>query len=623
MVVKEPRKNHQVIGGQGLLPVVLTLTVIAVPALAQPDTGTIRVRSSGTDSGACGAAATPCRTIQHAVNLAGPGDVIKVATGTYSSTTSCLGSPAVVCVLNKHTTIRGGFPAGNWSTPTPATTPTILDGLDANRVVLVQDTTIDATNSASLTLEGVTVTRGFVQGASSGNESAIAAQGAGINATNVPLALTDVTISFNRALGGGTSGGDHGGAGAGGGIGLFGSSDFPQLSVFLNVVFEGNVAEGGGRSGGGAQRGGYGQGGGLFVFQSRLEGYDLTFRDNQALGGDAPSATGSDPGGQEADAQGAGACIQVGSDVTLDGVTAHGNVVRGGDARNSSGGLGGGAFGPAVFSELATLTLRNFSLWANQALGGDAFEGGLGGGGALTVAASVVVVEAGEMFDNLSKGGNGTSVAGSAGGGAVYSTGNTTIDVTNVVMADNAAELGDLGSAGAGGAGAMFLQSTTGSVVHATLARNRLSSSNMQGEAAALLGSSNVDFDYTIFADHTSIPGELALHVQPGNAATLQRGIFSGNGQDAGGGGTINGLGTMLALADVGFVSPGAPSFDYHLQESSPAIDQATGSATTTDIDGETRTSPDIGADEFVRRDEIFSDGFESGNTSAWSATVP
>ena len=41
-------------------------------------------------------------------------------------------------------------------------------------------------------------------------------------------------------------------------------------------------------------------------------------------------------------------------------------------------------------------------------------------------------------------------------------------------------------------------------------------------------------------------------------------------------------------------------------------------------VDNQTRTAPDIGADEFVQLLQlIFTDGFESGNLAAWSSSVP
>jgi hypothetical protein len=60
----------------------------------------------------------------------------------------------------------------------------------------------------------------------------------------------------------------------------------------------------------------------------------------------------------------------------------------------------------------------------------------------------------------------------------------------------------------------------------------------------------------------------------------------------------------MLSASSAGFVSPGSPNYDYHITPSSWAVDQAIGSTTPSDIDGQTRpygTISDIGADEYVR----------------------
>jgi len=72
------------------------------------------------------------------------------------------------------------------------------------------------------------------------------------------------------------------------------------------------------------------------------------------------------------------------------------------------------------------------------------------------------------------------------------------------------------------------------------------------------------------------------------------------------------------------FVDPS--SEDLHLVASAiQAIDQATSTPqVTNDFDGQTRPIgplPDIGADEFGT-DGVFSDGFENGDTSAWSVCV-
>src|SRR5262245_35915613 len=49
------------------------------------------VAPSGSDSGNdCANSASPCATVQHAVDVASPGDVIKVATGVYTGVSSRL-----------------------------------------------------------------------------------------------------------------------------------------------------------------------------------------------------------------------------------------------------------------------------------------------------------------------------------------------------------------------------------------------------------------------------------------------------------------------------------------------------------------------------------------------------
>ena len=59
------------------------------------------------------------------------------------------------------------------------------------------------------------------------------------------------------------------------------------------------------------------------------------------------------------------------------------------------------------------------------------------------------------------------------------------------------------------------------------------------------------------------------------------------------------------------------------LTAGSDAIDAGIDSGVPDDIEGELRPAGpafDVGADEFG---DIFLDGFESGNTAGWSATIP
>jgi hypothetical protein len=115
----------------------------------------------------------------------------------------------------------------------------------------------------------------------------------------------------------------------------------------------------------------------------------------------------------------------------------------------------------------------------------------------------------------------------------------------------------------------------------------------------------DANFSFTIIAEHDSA-GTDAVYVQQGNTATLSRTLWADNTDNTNAGepqsGTINESNSINA-GSAGFVSPGAPDFDYHILGSSPAKDQASGSSTALDIDNESRAlfAPgDIGADEYA-----------------------
>jgi hypothetical protein len=104
----------------------------------------------------------------------------------------------------------------------------------------------------------------------------------------------------------------------------------------------------------------------------------------------------------------------------------------------------------------------------------------------------------------------------------------------------------------------------------------------------------------------------------------------------------------MLNAASIQYVSPGSPNYDYHLQPSSPAIDQATGQYVglllSDDIDGQPRpfgSAPDIGADEYMpplltanpasltvltdgnqEISRLVLIGVSSGDSASWTATT-
>ena len=137
-----------------------------------------------------------------------------------------------------------------------------------------------------------------------------------------------------------------------------------------------------------------------------------------------------------------------------------------------------------------------------------------------------------------------------------------------------------------------------------------------------------------INADHTStanlvnltVPDNLGLGIemrQFGTATmTLYNTISYGSSTDLSTSGTVD-LGSNLIGVDPLFVNPSA--IDYHLRIGSPAENAGDnsppGGLGLLDFDGSPRTKDgtvDIGCYEGIA--EIFVDGFESGDTSAWSS---
>ncbi len=95
-------------------------------------------------------------TIQAAVDAASDGDVIKVATGTYTDTHTIDYSTQVVYV-SKTVTIRGGYTTADWNTSDPAANPTTLDPDGYGRVIYIK-------GDISPTIEGLRLTGGTMQG---------------------------------------------------------------------------------------------------------------------------------------------------------------------------------------------------------------------------------------------------------------------------------------------------------------------------------------------------------------------------------------------------------------------------------------------------------------------------
>jgi len=584
---------------------------------AAPEAQTFRVATSGSDTSSCGSTSAPCQSIQYAVNRAASGDTILVAGGTYTykasvDTCSFLTTRAVVCFVDKHLTIRGGFSTSNWITPDPIANPTIIDGGNSRRGVAI----IAYNSTASLTMEGFTIQNGLAQGTSSGDDFYTFAFGGGMWAQNSAVTLRDVIFRNNRAQGGNTSG-QYGGAGSGGGLAIQ-STKNGVVSVLERVVFENNRAVGGS----GVRRGGLAVGGGLYTYQAAINGTDIQITNNLAQAGSSSGSGVDNILGLRADAIGGGASFQIGSTITLERLTVSDNSAIGGNAGTGSGSVGGGAYGGALHAERSQLTLRDVVMNNNTARGGNSATGGLAFGGGLMTDATYANLDRVSVMHNAAiSGGSLTGgSAGAPGGGGAYITTFTgtgySAQVVNSIFADNRVEVGTPGSDAGGGGAGLVIQGMTVDVIHGTFVSNYFVGGLISGQAILVQGTqgsggtpATANIKNVIIADHknTATSNTSALTVAANSTARLTRGIFSGNTNDTNingrpfAPGTITGLETMLSVADVRFVAPGAPYWDYHLGAGSPAIDQGVDQGVGFDIDGQLRPingTVDIGADE-------------------------
>ncbi|MGD2079208.1 MAG: choice-of-anchor Q domain-containing protein, partial [Chloroflexota bacterium] len=119
-----------------------------VPVSTIIGAGTRYVATGGNDGlNNCTNSAAPCATIQHAVNVANPGEEIRVAGGTYAGAswiTSDLGYDyKQVVFVDKGLTLRGGYSVSEWSNADPLSNVTILDALGDGRGITILNTEND------------------------------------------------------------------------------------------------------------------------------------------------------------------------------------------------------------------------------------------------------------------------------------------------------------------------------------------------------------------------------------------------------------------------------------------------------------------------------------------------
>jgi parallel beta-helix repeat protein len=587
----------------------LILCMVAVAALlllagrpSRAQTPTPRyVAFGGIDASDCTAPLAPCGTVQHAVDVANPGDVIKVAAGTYTGVNSNGGLSQVV-YISKTLTIRGGYDAGFPDPPDPAAFPTTLDAGEQGRVIFAIGTTV------SITLEGLRLTGGDASGLSP--ESA----GGGFCAEEVSYALlrNSEIVSNTADFGGGAyyhrSGfsllaaskiySNTARAGAGvyfhntGNPTLTDSEVYSNTSTrngagiylatgYFDTILSGNTIHHNASTDGGGGGGVYikgtndpwlynnsvysntasSQGGGLYLSDSRnSEVISNTIRDNVG------------------DSNGGG--IYVGSS---DGCTFAGNRISG---NRNTGLTGGGIFlnssDDATFRDnqihdntaevnagggLYASSCLNLSLIGNGIYGNQ----GTSGGGLYLHISDGATIASNEVYSNTA----------STGGGIHLYRGEDITFMNNILWANEASAFGS----------GIRVQEADARFLHTTIARS-------VGEGIAVVAGS-LRMTNTILVSNT-----VGVLVWTNCTATLTNTLWGdgiwGNTTDwhlQDETSTLN-TGTDNFWDYPAFLDPDAG--DYHIGPTSGALDRGVDAGVLRDIDDEPRLGvPDLGADEY------------------------
>jgi len=235
--------------------------------------------------------------VQTAVDNAGDGDVIKVATGTYNDIQARDGVTQVV-YISKSVTIRGGYTTDFVDPPDPEAHLTTLDAMGQGRVFYI-------TGEVSPTIEGLRIIGGDATGLG-GGPGVYDGAGGGFYVASATATISNCAI-YNNVAGGN-------GWGTGGGVYLWRSpSHLTHNTIHGNVASEGTygtedqiAGEGGGVSvsesdavltgntieWNTASSIDYGIGGGVYI-----EGGNVTLRDNVVWHNTASASARGDGGG--------------------------------------------------------------------------------------------------------------------------------------------------------------------------------------------------------------------------------------------------------------------------------------------------------------------------------------
>jgi hypothetical protein len=152
--------------------------------------------------------------------------------------------------------------------------------------------------------------------------------------------------------------------------------------------------------------------------------------------------------------------------------------------------------------------------------------------------------------------------------------------LVNNAIIDNYA--GDEGSG-------LYIETSDYRLLHTTIARNV----GGDGSGVHATDDGGASHSLVVLTNTILVSQATGVTVTASNTAIVKGVLWSGNGTNIGGAGFISRTSEYT----------GAPAFaadGYHLTAGSYAIDRGVSAGVTDDIDGETRDTPDLGADEYV-----------------------
>ncbi len=528
----------------GLMLVLLWSTGYGRAAYA--DSGILYVAVDGHDGNDCASIADRCQTVQRAVDVARPGDEIRVAAGVYTGVSARAGITQMV-YIDKSVTIRGGYATSNWESPDPKGNLTILDAQGQGRVLYIA-------GNIHPTVDGFRITGGDATGLSGDPWRHDA--GGGVYIYNAAAILSNCVIDNNVA--------SMAGSGSGGGVFLRGS----RATLHGNEIISNTASTAAYGNGGGmflwgsaatvdgntvqdniASTVGWGYGGGLFLVSSAA-----VLRDNWVVNNTAGAAHRGFGGGLY---------------VSYSKILLENSMIVGNTASGTEQGYGGG-----VYLNSSPATLRGNTVRDNVAS-----IAGPGYGGGMNLWESPATLYGNRIIHNS------TGAAASGYGGGLVVQRSLPFTITNTLIADNYAQTagGGLWLKGAD------TKSSSGRILHATIADNR------GGGAGVFVGDyTTLAFTNTIIAGH---PQE-GITVTSGSTVALEATLWYDNGTDMNGGGSIT-TGAINIYDSPAFVDPS--TLNYHLSGGSAAIDAGVHAGVMMDLDNNLRPlgRPDLGAYEW------------------------